>query len=203
MILVSLLGGAPTSWGETVDGLASWANGPVQWLLLSDERKQIRRVNTSLEAEGFVEDFWALRDPQPDEPGNPYREAFIQRVEAADVLYGEKGVRGSLTDRGRALILLGPPTHVTISTEPALAWDPVESSDSRVKIRRVDVEIWGYRFADLPPGLLELWLEKKKKAAENTLTLTVMFRTVAHRTSLVEGGALLETASRAAVLRPD
>lgn len=203
MILVSLLGGAPTSWGETVDGLASWANGPVQWLLLSDERKQIRRVNTSLEAEGFVEDFWALRDPQPDEPGNPYREAFVQRVEAADVLYGEKGVRGSLTDRGRALILLGPPTHVTISTEPALAWDPVESSDSRVKIRRVDVEIWGYRFADLPPGLLELWLEKKKKAAENTLTLTVMFRTVAHRTSLVEGGALLETASRAAVLRPD
>jgi len=203
VILVSLLGGAPTSWGETVDGLASWANGPVQWLLLSDERKQIRRVNTSLEAEGFVEDFWALRDPQPDEPGNPYREAFIQRVEAADVLYGEKGVRGSLTDRGRALILLGPPTHVTISTEPALAWDPVESSDSRVKIRRVDVEIWGYRFADLPPGLLELWLEKKKKAAENTLTLTVMFRTVAHRTSLVEGGALLETASRAAVLRPD
>jgi len=203
VILVSLLGGAPTSWGETVDGLASWANGPVQWLLLSDERKQIRRVNTSLEAEGFVEDFWALRDPQPDEPGNPYREAFVQRVEAADVLYGEKGVRGSLTDRGRALILLGPPTHVTISTEPALAWDPVESSDSRVKIRRVDVEIWGYRFADLPPGLLELWLEKKKKAAENTLTLTVMFRTVAHRTSLVEGGALLETASRAAVLRPD
>jgi GWxTD domain-containing protein len=202
-MLVPFLSGASTSWGETVDELTEWAEGPVQWLLLSEERKQIRRVSTSREATTFVEEFWTLRDPQPDEPGNPYREAFAQRVEAADVLYGEGRTRGSLTDRGRALILLGPPTHVTISTEPALAWDPVESSDSRVTMRRVDVEIWGYRFEDLPPGLVELWLEKKKKAAENTLTLTVMFRTVAHRTALVEGEALLETASRAAVTSSD
>lgn len=198
-----MLGGTPVSWAEAIDELAVWADGPVQWLLLSEERKQLRRVSTAQEAAAFVEDFWALRDLQPDEPGNPYRDAFAQRVEAADVLYGEEGVRGSLTDRGRALILLGPPTHVTISTEPALAWDPVESSDNRVKMRRVDVEIWGYRVEDLPPGLLDLWLEKKKKAAENTLTLTVMFRTVGHRTSLVEGGALLETASRAAASRSD
>lgn len=202
-MLVSLLGGAPRSWGETIEELVAWADGPVRWLLLTEEHKQIRRIGTPPEARAFIERFWALRDPQPTEPGNPFREAFDQRVEAADVLYGEEDIRGSLTDRGRALILLGPPTHITISTEPALAWDPVESSDSRVKMRRVDVEIWGYRVEDLPPGLLELWQEKKKRAAENTLTLTVSFRTVADRTSLVEGGTLLETASRAAVAKAD
>lgn len=203
MVLLSLLCGVARSRAESVDDLVSWAEGPVQWLLLPEERKQIRRVDTPAAAVTFIESFWALRDPEPDEPGNPFRETFARRVEAADVLYGEGRVRGSLTDRGRALILLGAPTHVTISTEPALAWDPASKGDSRVQMRRVDVEIWGYRLEDLPPGLLELWLERRKKAAEDTLTLTVTFRTVAERTSLVDGGTLLEAAAEAAVVRAD
>lgn len=203
LALLSSLGGASTSRAEDVDDLLSWAEGPVQWLLLPEERKQIRRIDTPEAALAFIESFWALRDPEPDKPGNPFRETFGSRVEAADVLYGEGSVRGSLTDRGRALILLGPPTHMTVSTEPALAWDPASQGESRVQVRRVDVEIWGYRLEDLPPGLLELWLERRKRAAEDTLTLTVRFRTVAERTSLVDGGTLLETAAEAATVRAE
>lgn len=190
-------GGLPTQ-GRALDftELETWAEGPVKWLLLPEELKRLRRIRDRSEAVGFIEEFWARRDPEPGLAGNPVREAFLQRVEAADVLYAETGLRGSLSDRGRALILLGPPTHVTVSNQPALAWDPDGRRRSRVKMRRVDVEIWGYRLEDLPSGLVELWTEQQR-GAEEALALTLTFRTVVRRTTLVEGEALLESAARA------
>ena len=125
----------------------------------------------------------------------PTETSSCKRVEAADILYSDEEVRGSLTDRGRALILLGPPTHVTVSTEPVMAWDPASDSSDRVTMRNVNVEFWGYRMEDLPAGMLRIWMAKRKKAAEDTLTLTLMFRNVGRRTSLVEGEPLLEAAA--------
>ena len=178
--------------------LEAWATGPVQWLLLPDERKSLKHVGSAAEAESFVESFWRRRDPDREQGRNAFREEFMRRVEAADILYAEEGPRGSLTDRGRALILLGPPTHVTVSTEPVMAWDPASDSSDRVTMRDVNVEIWGYTIRDLPTGLLRIWMAKKKKAAEDTLTLTLTFRNVGPRTSLVDGEPLLEAAARAA-----
>ena len=186
---------------ETSKELAAWADGPAQWLLLPEERKELKQAGRTDDEDSFVEAFWRRRNRDPDKATNVYYEEFIQRVEAGDVLYSDEGIRGSLTDRGRALILMGPPSHVTISQEPVMAWDPASNSEDRVTMRDVDVEIWGYRMDDLPTGMLEIWMAKKKKAAEDTLTLTLMFRNVGRRTSLVEGEALLEAAARAAVLR--
>lgn len=182
--------------------LEAWVKGPVQWLLLPDERKGLKHVDSAAEAESFVEIFWQRRDPDQGEGRNAFREEFMRRVEAADILYSEEGPRGSLTDRGRALILMGPPTHVTVSTEPVMAWDPASDSSDRVTMREVNVEIWGYTLEDLPAGLMRIWMAKKKKAAEDTLTLTLMFRNVGHRTSLVEGEALLEASAQAAIRPP-
>ncbi|MDX1384910.1 MAG: GWxTD domain-containing protein, partial [Thermoanaerobaculia bacterium] len=81
--------------------LEQWAQGPVRWLLLPAEERELRRLDDPASAATFVERFWARRDPDPTTPGNPYREAFAQRVEAADLLYEEPELRGSLTDRGR------------------------------------------------------------------------------------------------------
>lgn len=180
--------------------LAIWAAGPVQWLLLPEERKEIKQVEKAADTLAFIEVFWQRRDDDPDDLGNAYRDEFMRRVEAADVLYSDEGLLGSLTDRGRALILLGPPSHVTVSREPVMAWDPASNTDDRVTMREVDIEIWGYRMKDLPTGMLQIWMAKKKKAAEDTLTLTLMFRNVGRRTSLVEGEPLLEAAARAAAL---
>jgi len=187
----------------TAAELDGWTAGPVQWLLLPEERKELKNVETAAEAESFVEAFWRRRDGDAGEGDNPYRAEFAHRVEAADILYSDEGARGSLTDRGRALILLGPPTHVTVSTEPVMAWDPASDGGDRVTMRDVNVEIWGYRMEELPTGMLQIWMAKKKKAAEDTLTLTLMFRNVGRRTSLVEGEPLLEAAARAAVLQSD
>lgn len=184
--------------------LVAWAEGPVQWLLLSEERKEIKSADKNEDAGPIIQAFWDRRDPDPADGANRFREEFVKRVEAADVLYSDEGIRGSLTDRGRALILMGPPSHVTVTQEPVMAWDPASSTDDdRVTMRDVDVEIWGYRMDDLPTGMLEIWMARKKKAAEDTLTLTLTFRNVGRRTSLVEGEALLEAAAQAAVPRKE
>src|SRR3954449_1580217 len=86
--------------------------GPTRWLMLPEEEKQYRRLRTSREVIDFVEAFWLRRDPDPETPSNEFAKEFYERVEAADRLYGEGGVRGSLTDRGRALVLLGPPPRM-------------------------------------------------------------------------------------------
>ncbi len=186
----------------TADELAAWAEGPIQWLLLAEERKQLKRVSEGSEASRFIDDFWARRDRDPLRSGNEYRNEFIRRVEAADTLYDGEGVRGSLTDRGRALILMGPPTQVTVSTEPVMTWDPASRDQDRVTMRDVNVEFWAYRMEDLPAGFVDILLQRGKKAQEDTLALTLMFRTVGRQTSLIEGEALLEAAALAAV-RPD
>jgi GWxTD domain-containing protein len=182
--------------------LSIWAAGPVQWLLLPDERKELRRAEERSDDSDLIERFWARRDPEPEVPGNPYKELVSQRFSDADVLYSDEAVPGSLTDRGRALILLGPPTHVSVASRPALAWDANEKGGHRVTTRRVSVEMWGYRREDLPAGFLEIWQESKKASA-STLSLTIRFRAEPNRTVLIEGGGLLDVAVRAAVWRPE
>ena len=200
VLAVTVLGmqlpGAATAESER---MRAWAEGPVRWLLLPDERRQARQIEEDPEGTAFIEAFWERRNPQSGLEGeNLFRKAFEERVQAADLLYSEEGIRGSLTDRGRALILLGSPTHVTISTEPIMAWDPSRDARDRVTMHKVDVEIWGYRMQDLPPRVFDVW-SGKRKATEDTLALTLRFRRVGRRTALVEGESLLAAAAEAVV----
>ncbi len=173
--------------------LAAWAAGPVSWLLLPSERKQLRRVDSSVGSVYFIEDFWQRRDPDLAEPGNPVRATFNQRVDAADQLYPEPGRRGSLSDRGGALILLGSPSHLHITSRPVLNWDPREKRGDRVTRENQSYEIWGYRLKDLPPSLTEV-VSRRRGAEPVRLQLT--FARGQDRTYLVEGGELLELAAR-------
>ncbi len=87
----------------------AWADGPARWLLTPAERTEILSSTTPEEVQEKIRLFWARRDPSPDTPENPLRDRFEQRVAMADALLGEPGLDGSLTDRGRVLILLGKP----------------------------------------------------------------------------------------------
>ena len=181
------------------EDLVDWAEGPIRWLLLPTERREIRQVQDPEDAAAFIEEFWSRRDTRPEVPGNPFREAFEQRVAAADVLYAEEGIRGSLTARGRALILLGSPTHLSITTRPALAWETQNPDDRRVTTERMSVEVWGYRREDLPASVLRAWLAKAK-GGDEPLALTLTFRTDRQRSQIMEGENLLDLASRSAVV---
>ena len=200
VLFAAMVPSAEASEAADSEAADHWAEGPERWLLLPEERKALKRARKADELEAFVTAFWGRRDRTPEDSTNRYRNEFFRRVEAADVLYDDEDVRGSLTDRGRALILMGPPAHVTVSTEPVMAWDPASQTDDRVTMRNVNIEIWGYRMEDLPPGMMDL-LMQRKKASEESLSLTLMFRAVGPRTVLAEGEPLLEAAAQAAVVQ--
>jgi GWxTD domain-containing protein len=165
------------------------------------ERHELQRVNSAGEAVTFLEEFWRRRDPDPDEPGNPFRDEFLRRVQDADLLYAESDLRGSLTDRGRTVILLGAPSNLQVSSRPALSWDPKSKNGHRTSTRPVTVETWGYRIEDLPPWTLEMLREKEKQSG-NPLNLTLTFLIEQDRATLLEGEALLQQVKRAASYRP-
>lgn len=87
-----------------------WRNGPVQWIMTAQEQRAWRNVKTDAEASAFIDLFWARRDPTPGTFENEYRAEHEGRVILADKMYGEKGRRGAMTDRGRAAIVLGQPS---------------------------------------------------------------------------------------------
>ncbi len=89
-----------------------WADGPVQYLLTSDERRAFTQIFNPVNRSEFVTAFWKARDPRPETVENEFREEFEKRVAFADSHFTEDEVRGSLTDRGMVFVLLGPPTYI-------------------------------------------------------------------------------------------
>jgi GWxTD domain-containing protein len=174
-------------------GPGGLTEGPTRWLMLPDEKRRAEHLHTSREAIDFVETFWRRRDPDPAQPGNEFAKTFYQRVKAADDLYGEGGLRGSLTDRGRALILLGPPPILRYSQKRAPAMEAGKPGARPViHSRNLELEIWAYPVKDLPPELVRLLGDPRD---EVDLTFLVSDR----KTELIEGEKVLEAAARAAV----
>lgn len=177
------------------DSYRTWARGPVRWLMLPAEENAFRRLRTSRDATRFVEEFWRRRDPDPRTPENPYLDTFWERVEAADRLYGEGRKRGAMTDRGRTLVVLGPPSIVRVSQQAAPDWNPRRPTrDPGFSVRQMTVESWEYRPDDLWPQLLVL-LDEEADGELPTLTFVVE----TDRSRLTDGARFLELAARAAV----
>jgi GWxTD domain-containing protein len=171
--------------------------GPTRWLMLPEEAKQYRRLRTAREEVDFIEAFWSRRDPDPNTPGNEFAKAFNERVEAADRLYSDGGVRGSLTPRGRALVLLGSPPVMRYGQKKVPAFNPGHpGSPSAVQTHSLPMESWVYPVEDLPPAFQQL-LQKDGPVKE----IALVFTTDPEHTDLIDGEEFLEMAARAA-LRP-
>jgi GWxTD domain-containing protein len=91
---------------------ADWADGPVRHLMTKEELAKWKTIHTDAQAKEFVDLFWARRDPTPDTPRNEFREEFDRRVAVADREFSSANLRGSLSDPGKVLILLGPPYQI-------------------------------------------------------------------------------------------
>jgi len=89
---------------------ADWARGPVQYLMTKEEASQWNALRSDADADQFIALFWAKRDPSPATPQNEFRDAIESRVKYADDHFSLGRQRGSLTDRGKVLILFGAPT---------------------------------------------------------------------------------------------
>lgn len=120
------------------DGLGEdWADGPVRFLMTSDERRTFSRLLDSVARSEFVTAFWKARDPKPETNENEFRDEFEKRVAFADSRFTQGETRGSQTDRGMVFILLGPPTYV--GRQPITSGEDATDSPALFQYRPSDV----------------------------------------------------------------
>lgn len=90
--------------------LKDWDRSPEYVYLATDaEKKEWKDVKTDEQAARFLALFWARRNPDLKNPANEFKQAFDTRVANADKLFALGTKRGAFTERGKLLILLGPP----------------------------------------------------------------------------------------------
>ena len=195
LLALGVSAGGCTSAADMPGSARAWIEGPVRWLVLPEEARRFRRLSSNAEVLAFIEDFWRRRDPDPETPGNAVAQRFFERVQAADLLYAGEGAPGSLTDRGRTLILLGSPSVLRYTQRSAPTWQPGGVRGGRPSAtERLRIEVWGYERADLPAPLLAR-LEDRGSG----FPLEVTFVEEGRATILVSGEELLEEAARSAV----
>jgi GWxTD domain-containing protein len=127
-----------TAFAAVSPAKRSWADGPVQFLMTKEETAAWRSLDNDAAADDFIALFWARRDPTPTTPRNEFREDFEARVKFADEQFTVGQHKGSLTDRGKMVILFGPPLKALtvkpeISTGRAdFAHDPDQQAQQQV-----------------------------------------------------------------------
>jgi len=118
VVAAILIAVAATSFGQLSMAKADWARGPVQSLMTREDLAAWNALKSDAEADQFIALFWARRDPTPGTPQNEMREEFDRRVQYADQTFSTARQRGALSDRGKVLILFGPPARAVRSGGP-------------------------------------------------------------------------------------
>lgn len=136
-----------SSWPLNLWGASS------EFLILAsaEERQEWPRLQDDDARRKFIDAFWALRDPDPETKVNEARIELLHRIAFADVAFDEAADdRGSLTDRGRVFVLLGPPPRVSIRplSRDEAPWKPRRTMDSGNAM-----EQWTYFREQLPKKL--------------------------------------------------
>jgi len=121
---------------ESVD-LTRWHHGPVRYLLRGPELTFYRSLTTDEERLAFIHLFWMQRDPDTTSLTNDSRQAFWERVVAANDLFTHSAVPGWRTDMGRIYIMMGPPNE--------REWDSMPSVRQGEMVRTTDTDSDGDR----------------------------------------------------------
>jgi len=96
-----------------VTTMEKWGEGPdLQLLGTPDEKRSWTKLGDDDARRAFIESFWKHRDKTPETPENEYRKEFLRRAAFADETFHTAKSRGSLTDRGRVFVLVGPPRRI-------------------------------------------------------------------------------------------
>jgi len=91
-----------------------WFEGPASMLATKAERDAFNQLVSETQRDNFIEHFWAIRNPNPGNPVNEFKEEFFTRLAYANEFYGRgSGKEGWRTDRGRTYILFGRPQTTT------------------------------------------------------------------------------------------
>src|SRR5437773_3584249 len=126
-----------------------WLARDVAYIITKDEKDAFLRLTTNEARDKFIEDFWAIRNPNPGSPSNSYKDEIYQRIAFADARFGiGSGVEGWRTDRGRTYITLGPPQQKQVYRNSANLYP---------------MEIWFYSGANpaLPPFFYVMFYQRE------------------------------------------
>ncbi|MGQ9495787.1 MAG: GWxTD domain-containing protein [Thermoanaerobaculaceae bacterium] len=160
--LVFLALGIPTISAETPASVSEMLRGPVGYLFTKEERKALENLKSEADINQFMELFWAKRDPDLNTQVNEFKVDFEARVKAADKMFTLERMLGSLTDRGRVLILLGKPTRATNIPAGSVVEGARGGEGGRQPYEdRGATEIWVYSKDRLPEGIVkadEVWV---------------------------------------------
>lgn len=97
----------------------AWGKSAAKFLMTPEETAKWKSIGSDADAKQFEDTFWSRRDPTPGTPENEYRDLFNSRVKFADDRYGFGRIPGSVTDRGKVLVLLGAPSRMIKSKDVA------------------------------------------------------------------------------------
>jgi len=87
-----------------------WLDQEVVYIITPDERQRFLKLTSDEARDKFIDEFWAVRNPDPGSEINTYKEEYYQRVAFANARFGVgSGTDGWRTDRGHVYIVLGPP----------------------------------------------------------------------------------------------
>jgi GWxTD domain-containing protein len=117
-----------------------WPEGPAGFLLTQSERKAYAQLQTDAEAKAFIDLFWAKRDPDLNTVQNEFKLDFEMRVKAADAQFSTDTLKGSLSDRGKVLILMGRP----LSAQNFAAGNSQQAANRPEFVERGATQIWIY-----------------------------------------------------------
>ncbi|MFI5182171.1 MAG: GWxTD domain-containing protein [Thermoanaerobaculia bacterium] len=113
LAVAALAGIAAAPALAALDKYKDWDKGPEFLYFGTDEEKAaIKKLATDDEAARFIALFWARRDPDLKTPQNEFKDRVEALVKIADQQFVMRGKRGALTQRGRILIILGPPKQI-------------------------------------------------------------------------------------------
>lgn len=192
MILAAVLSGCGSVARAPEENIAL-VQGPTRWLMLPEEEQRARHLRGVPDVLAFEEAFWKRRNPASGSATNPLLQEFNLRVDAADRLYQEGPLRGSLTDRGRALVILGAPPILRYGQRQIPTWEPGHSGgEPSVESRTVQIETWVYPLVELPPFLSAAF---QREGYDDSIEIS--FAAEPERTHLTAGERILQIAVRA------
>ena len=92
-----------------------WLRKDVVYIITPAEKALFEQVETDQQRDALMQKFWRDRDPTPGTPENEFREEHYRRIAYANTRWGTgASTPGWRTDRGRILIVHGPPDEIEV-----------------------------------------------------------------------------------------
>jgi len=90
-----------------------WLNEEVNYIITDAERDAFLRLTTNQDRDTFIDNFWKVRNPDPDAPSNNFKDEHYRRLQYANENFGGRNQEnGWRSDRGMVYITLGAPKQI-------------------------------------------------------------------------------------------